>query len=215
MEPIAEYRFEGMTTQLVPYTGPLHKARPFLKWLMIAYLVVLLGISTLILKEMTVWEFLRMSILPFGLLVWLIRTRARRVRIKEPVELTFYPDFFTLVLPQTPFRRRGKEFPIRDVCTMKYNEVTKIRHDQGLNLVTVTGRLHAEFFDYAGEKRPGVPPRKEKTVDGAAAFWYTTYMDPKLNEEILERLSQCTGIEVYRFGGRRKSGNDHQDRKDG
>lgn len=214
MEPIAEYSFEGMTSKLKPYTGPLYKARPFLKWLMIAYLVVLLGISTLILKEMTVWEFLRMSILPLGLLVWLIRTRARREEIREPIELILYPTHFTLVKPQTPVKERGREIPLRDVFSMNYNEVTNLRHDLGMELVTVMGRLHIEYFDYAGEARPGVAPVREKTVNGAAAFWYTTYMDPKLNEEILERLSQCTGIEVYRFGGRR-SGNDHQDRKDG
>lgn len=200
-EPIlAKYTFNGMTSKLVPYTGRMHKVRPFAKWLMIAYLVVILGISTLILHEQTMGEFLKMSILPGWLLVWLIRTRAKRVEIAEPIELYCYETYFSLVKPQTPVKYRKGEIPQRDVFSMRYDEVTKIRYDQGLQLVTVTGRLHSEFFDYAGDARPGVAPAKEKTVDNAAAFWYTPYMELKLNDEILEFLSQKTGVSVYRFG---------------
>lgn len=167
---------------------------------MVVYLVVILGISTLILHEQTIGEFLRMSILPGWLLVWLIRTRTKRVEIAEPIELYCYETYFSLVKPQTPVKERGGEVPRRDVFSMRYNEVTKIRYDQGWQLVTVTGRLHSEFFDYAGDARPGVAPVQEKTVDGAAAFWYTPYMTPELNNEILDFLSQHTGVSVYRFG---------------
>lgn len=200
-EPIlAKFAFDGMTSKLVPYTGRMAKARPFAKWLMLAYLVVILGISTIILHEQTIGEFLRASILPGYLLIWLIRTRAKRVEITEPIELYCYETYFSLVKPQTPVKERRGEVPRRDVFSMRYEDVTKIRHDRGLQLVTVTGRLHSEFFDYAGEHRPGVPPVKEKTVNDAAAFWYTPYMTAELNDEILDFLSQHTGIRVYRFG---------------
>lgn len=203
MNHIAKYTFQGLTSKLVPYTGPLYRARPFIKWLMIVYLVVMLVISTLILREQSVGDFLKIgSFLPLLVLVWLFTTRTRREETTEPIEVYFYPTCFSVVKPQTPVKERGKEVPRRDAFTMDYDKVKAIRYDLGLKLVTISGRLHSEFFDYAGEARPGVPPRKEKTVDGAAAFWYTPYMDPALNEEILALLTQYTGKEVDRFGGR-------------
>lgn len=199
-ELIAKYEFQGYTSKLVTYQGPFHKIRPFLKWLMIAYLIVFLVIDTWILHEMTMNEFIRMSIVPFGLLAWLIKTRNRRDDDSEPVELYFYKDYFMLVKPQTLVRYGNKEIPQRDACSMKYKDVTKLRHDLGLHLVTITGYLHAEFFDYPGDEIPGKPPRKAKDVKEAAAFWYTDYMDMKLNEEIKQMFVKLVGMDFYEFG---------------
>ncbi len=199
-EPMAQYLFQSVTFRLVPYTGPLHKIRPFLKWLAIAYLVVVLGISTLILKEQSLEAFLGEALLPATAIAWLVHTRARWEEFAEPAEIYFYPTFFALVKPETPVREWGREVFLRDVFSMDYNEVEKISYNLGIEQVAVVGRLHSAFFNYCGEARTGVLPTREKTVNGAAAFWYTSFMDPALNEEILERLSQYTGKEITRFG---------------
>lgn len=201
MEPIEAYTFDNYTNLLVPYEGTGKKLRPVIKWLMIVYVVVIIGISTLLLKEQSLFQALGKSFPALVCIAWLWYTRSRTQEIRTPITVSFYRDAMVFDSPEDVGYKKGKNVRFRTVFRIPYDTVTDANYSLGMGEVTVHGMVESEVFyrDASGVLESS--PSWTKKGKAAAGYW-TKYISPEENERVLAAITKYTGKEVRRYGGK-------------
>lgn len=212
MNPIESYTFDNYTNLLIPYDGPGKRFRPVVKWLTIAYVVVIFGISTLLLREQSMLQTLGSSFPALACIAWLWHTRARTQEIRTPITVSFYQDAMVFDNPENVEHRKGRNVRSRAVYRIPYGTVTDANYDLGMHRVEVHGTVETKIFsrDEAGVLETA--PSWKRNGKAATGYW-TNFISPEENEKVLAAITKYTGKKVYRYGGK-ESPIERKDRKE-
>lgn len=201
MEPIESFSFDNYTNLLVPYEGPGKKIRPVVKWLMIVYVVVFFGISTLLLKEQSMAQALWKSFPALACIAWLWHTRARTQEIHTPITVSFYQDAIVFDNPKAVGHKRGKNVFSRIISRIPYNTIIDANYSIGMQEVSVHGIVETEMYHIDEDGQVAETPYWTRKGRGAAGYW-TNYISQEENDKVLAAIAKYAGWEVRRYGGR-------------
>lgn len=212
MDPIESYTFDNYTNLLIPYEGPGKRLRPVVKWLTIAYVVVIFGISTLLLREQSMLQTLGSSFPALACIAWLWHTRARTQEIRTPITVSFYQDAMVFDNPESVAHKRGRDVRRRVIFQIPYDTVTDVDYSLGMHEVTVQGTVETKTFNRDKDGVLEATPSWTRKGKGAAGYW-TKFISPEENEKVLAAITKYTGKKVYRYGGK-ESPTGREDRKE-
>lgn len=199
-EPEVQFNFLDTTTVPTPYNGPGKKIRPVIKVIVIAYFLVWVVISTLILKEQTLGEVLWGSLPALFCLGWLWTTRTKNVATTMPVGLAFYQDHFVLCNPQVFLKPLFKKPEERsEWFSSPYKEVRCIRFNRTIQRVVIhSNKLDSQLYHRKGDEVDGQP---FWTRTGAAAISFSArHLTQEEFDALMGELISRTGQKVDAYG---------------
>lgn len=201
MQALESIALQDCCAHPIPYRGPLYRVRPLVKWILIAFLVVNVGVSTLVLQEQSLGVALRDAAIPLVVcLSWLIPTRTKNQLGPTPLIITFYPDRLTLDGPHRPVRGRGGQAVFRRrVDTIQYSGIKTLCIHTQYHRLEITGHILCEMYRPGADGQIPSAPNFRKTADGAVIAYLADYNPPEVEAHILEAMERYTGKPIQRF----------------
>ena len=185
------------------YSGPLHQFRPFVKWILILYLIVFVGISCLILHEESLREVIEQSaVLVIICLAWLIPTRTRSALGPADLTLTFDTDAAIFDYPAKPSvsRKTHKAVLRRECYTMRYDEITDIRFNRKYHRLEVLGDCFSQIYDLDESGRPIEPPCFSRHQTNSGSPLWAKYLSDDVMAQVMDAFTAHTGKEIQAYG---------------
>lgn len=202
MEPYEIFELKASSLFPIVYTGPLCRIRPAVKWLLIAYWVVIVGISALILKEKSVGRAV-LEALPVTAIcmAWLVPTRTRNEWRPTPVKITFGRDRLIWDYPAKPSLIKGEAVERHERFVLPYAEITNIHYQAQIHRISVWGTVISTIWPVSKNGIPQGSPLfrsvKEKAAWGANLEMYNSPGEVRRFERA---LSHYTGKQIERHG---------------
>lgn len=193
--------FPATIVRADPYRGPLYRARPFIKWVVLVCWVLYFGVVVLILRGDTFLGGIGTCAVPSAVaLAWLFATRTRSVWSTMDVELLFYRDGLEARCENYPITGRYDEPEFQQVRqSVKYGAITAVRYQVSTRRLEIYGSIHTvEVRKHGGvpESRPSFDKVQPKAV-------INFYLPAERAEEIIAAVCRNSGRtldSVERYG---------------
>lgn len=202
MEPHEVFELKARCAYPIVYTGPLYRLRPLVKWALIAYWIVIVGISALILKEERVGHAV-LEALPVTAIcmAWLVPTRTRNEWRPVPVRITLDADKLTWDYPAKPSLIKGKIVERREQFVMPYTDITNIHYQAQIRRISVWGTVISTIWPLKEDGTPLETPQFQSTKKNAGwGVELEEYNSPEAVKQFEAALVRHAGKPVERHG---------------
>lgn len=123
----------------------------------------------------TTQALLLVLVIPFGF------PRKKQVMVASPIELWFYDDAFVLYRPMKYY---GKHMNRKEICYMKYSDVTKCVYKTRSQRIHIYGSGTSEFYNANSGGIVPETPTKIKSYTGGLLYFNTSMDTVDFKKEI-------------------------------